>query len=684
MRQTLSTRKSLPSNKGAMVHKDAWLRRLFSALLFVVSLIFTFYEPGSAASFPGSRPESIRPEAQKEAGRFPKKDLALQKNLDPRNLNSSVMQTSPVFCPPGTGYCYSSISGFVTVDSSYNTYNADRALSPGGDCVSGSGNYTNVMAPDTGGDAWAIFDLGQVFEITKFTSWDLHNGWWWLEYSEDKTTWGTFASGLTGWFNEQCTSYAYDISAAPARIRYIRYRITQQTYIGNAYRVAWFSFLSNTPATAENTPTLTWSAESDQAFGLLGQAISATGDFNGDGKTDLAVGAPAHDPTPTETDAGVVWIYYGSADGFPAAPSLVLTTHEAGARFGWAVSSAGDVDGDGKDDLLVGATGCSHPEMGEGCAYLYLGSSGGLNPTPVWSLEGNQAHAALGYTVGSAGNVNGDTYADIFVAAPNYSNGESNEGVVYVYQGSSTGVSATPIWAAEGNQANAVLGLAVSSAGDVNNDSYGDLIVGAPNYSNDLTEAGKALVYLGSSTGLATTPDWTMEGNQAFGHFGEAVSAGDVNGDGFGDVAVGAADYDSDEVDEGAVFVYLGSATGLGTQTDWMGDGNQVSANYGISISLTGDVNGDGYADLLIGSNRFDQGEENEGKVSLYYGSSAGVESTPAWVVEGDQSFAGFGYAVCTVGDVNGDGSDDILMGIPQWDHEQVDEGQVLLFYGTE
>jgi hypothetical protein len=227
-----------------------------------------------------------------------------------------------------------------------------------------------------------------------------------------------------------------------------------------------------------------------------------------------------------------------------------------------------------------------------------------------------------------------------------------------------------------------VFGLAVSSARDVNHDNYGDLIVGSPNYSNDSTEEGKAFVYLGSSTGLATTPAWTMEGNQANAHFGEAVSAGDVNGDGFGEVAVGAADYDSGEVDEGAVFVYLGSATGLGTQANWMGEGNQANANYGVSISLTGDVNDDGYADLLVGSNRFDHGEENEGKVVLHYGSGTGVKTAPAWVVEGNQAFAGFGYALCAAGDMNGDGSDDILIGVPQWDHGQADEGQVSLYYG--
>jgi len=105
------------------------------------------------------------------------------------------------------------------------------------------------MAPDSGGDAWVIFDLGEVYEITKFISWDLHHGNWWLEYSADKTNWSNFASGQTSWQNESCQGNVYDISSSPANIRYIRYRIVQVTGVGNAYRIAWFSFMSNTPST---------------------------------------------------------------------------------------------------------------------------------------------------------------------------------------------------------------------------------------------------------------------------------------------------------------------------------------------------------------------------------------------------------------------------------------------------
>ncbi len=160
----------------------------------------------------------------------------------------NVILYSDVYCPEGFGYCYTSDSGYFSVADLFRTYDEGRALSPEGDCNFGSGNYTNVMAPDSGGDAWVIFDLGEVFEIKKFTSWDLHHGIWKLEYSEDEVNWNTFDEGTTSWQNERCGNYDYDLSASPANIRYLRYSITQQTNVGNAYRIAWFSFLSNTPS----------------------------------------------------------------------------------------------------------------------------------------------------------------------------------------------------------------------------------------------------------------------------------------------------------------------------------------------------------------------------------------------------------------------------------------------------
>ena len=130
---------------------------------------------------------------------------------------------------------------------------------------------------------------------------------------------------------------------------------------------------------------------------------------------------------------------------------------------------------------------------------------------------------------------------------------------------------------------------------------------------------------------LMTTPAWQAESDQASAQFGASVAgAGDVNGDGFADVIVGARFFDNGQTNEGAAFVYLGSAAGLATTPAWQAESDQAAANFGSSVAGAGDVNGDGYADVIVGANRFDNGESDEGAAFVYLGSAAGA-STLAW-----------------------------------------------------
>ena len=127
---------------------------------------------------------------------------------------------------------------------------------------------------------------------------------------------------------------------------------------------------------------------------------------------------------------------------------------------------------------------------------------------------GGQSAVYLGQSVDSAGDVNNDNYNDIIVGAYHYSNGESREGRAYVYLGSSTGVSTTPNWTIESNQANAELGKSVAGVGDVNSDGFDDVLVGAPGYDNGQTNEGKAFLYYGSSSGPVTAPSWSYESDR--------------------------------------------------------------------------------------------------------------------------------------------------------------------------
>ncbi len=302
----------------------------------------------------------------------------------------------------------------------------------------------------------------------------------------------------------------------------------------------------------------------------------------------------------------------------------------------------------------------------------------GLSPTANWTVESDQAYSGFGDGVGTAGDVNGDGYDDVIVGAPAYDNGQSNEGRAFLYYGSASGLSTTPAWTAESDQASANFGAKgeVGTAGDVNGDGYADVIVGAQQYDNGQTDEGAAWVWYGSATGLGPsgTPanaDWSAESNQAAAYFGNSVgTAGDVNGDGYADIIVGAYGYDGDQSNEGRVFVYLGGATGLSTSVAWTAESDQTDPNwftaFGWSAGTAGDVNGDGYADVIVGAVRYDRGQTDEGAAFVWYGSASGLglPGTPAnadWIGESNQANAELGIVVGAAGDVNGDGYADVF-----------------------
>ncbi len=174
-----------------------------------------------------------------------------------------------------------------------------------------------------------------------------------------------------------------------------------------------------------------------------------------------------------------------------------------------------------------------------------------LATSASWSAEGDQVLAHMGFSVAAAGDVNGDGFGDVIVGAERYDNGQVDEGRAFAYYGSASGLGAVPAWTAEGDQSLALFGSAVATAGDVNGDGYSDVLIGARLYDGGQIDEGAAFLFLGSASGLdrnGTRPsgspsnaDWRAEGDQPGSLAGTSVStAGDVNGDGYFDVLVGA------------------------------------------------------------------------------------------------------------------------------------------------
>ena len=304
------------------------------------------------------------------------------------------------------------------------------------------------------------------------------------------------------------------------------------------------------------------------------------------------------------------------------------------------------------------------------------GVNGGVAGTPAnaaRTISGPATSAHLGRSVATAGDVNGDGYADVIVGAPHYTNGQTEEGAAYVYLGSATGVAASWDNADEGNQAGAWFGQSVACAGDVNGDGFADVVVGAPLYTNGQSEEGAAFLWYGSAGGISTTRDWWAEGNAAGAWYGSAVAtAGDVNGDGYSDLIVGAYGAASQA---GSVYVYHGGPDMPSTTANWSKRSNQANAYFGWSVGTAGDVNGDGYADIVVGAPWWDSGQENEGAAWVYRGGEGGLATAPYFYKQSDKAGAQFGYAVGTAGDVNGDGYSDVIVGAPLWDNGQAAEG---------
>lgn len=427
------------------------------------------------------------------------------------------------------------------------------------------------------------------------------------------------------------------------------------------------------------TAAVIW--ESDDASALFGRSVTCLGDVTGDGTDDIAFGAPNYGAS----DDGAVFFYKGSVSGpSPGANRTILGDTNSGG-LGGSISDAGDVNNDGFQDLLVGGSLFANGQANEGRALVYLAAGGTMSTEPVWEVEGNSVGARFGSTVAGAGDVNGDGFDDVLVGAFRFTNGESSEGKAFLYLSSASGIATTPAWQLEGNQASANLSISLAGAGDVNGDGFSDFLVGASGYDNGNTNEGRVYLFLGSSGTISTTPARTYEGNEDNARFGASVgTAGDVNGDGFADFVIGATGAAAGGVARGKVQLYLGSGSSPPSSPTFTYNGTQDSGAFGAQAITAGDVNGDGFSDLVISATSHDGNVTDGGAVFLYYGAAAPPQTNPHWGVSGQNDGDLYGTAVQIVGDINADGFDDALVSAPSEGVPTVRDGVVYLYKGSE
>jgi hypothetical protein len=383
---------------------------------------------------------------------------------------------------------------------------------------------------------------------------------------------------------------------------------------------------------------------------LFATNVACAGDVNNDGYDDMMIGMVNYYPNdaqcPSCYDEGAEYVYYGSADGPESTPDWMARGNTVWGFMGTYADSAGDVNGDGYDDIIIGANENGQNEVGH--AYVWYGGPDGLDDPGLGGASTNADWVAtdpnpnginrdwFGYFVAGIGDVNGDAFDDVMVSACCSFGFDQNQypGKVYVYYGSSTGLSSDANWTATGDTGGSIFGVGGDGVGDLNGDGYDDLAIGAPCNFCLPSDGGQVYVWYGSASGLGTsgTPsnaDWSATG-VLNGQLGIVTRpAGDIDHDGFTDLLVTAGNYDVPTsggtlTGAGAWFIWKGSKNGLGElgtsfNADIIAHGNQAGAGLGLFEAGAGDVNNDGQDDIFVTAYRYSDPEMNEGAVFGYY-----------------------------------------------------------------
>ncbi len=444
-----------------------------------------------------------------------------------------------------------------------------------------------------------------------------------------------------------------------------------------------------------------------------GNSVSNAGDINGDGIDDVIIGARGAGPNGFQS--GASYVVFGQDSGFGASLELadlngangfVLNGVSAIDRAGDSVSAAGDINGDGIDDLIIGAPYVDSNGSDSGASYVVFGNGSGfsssLNLTDLdgsngFVLNGVDTNGQSGRSVSATGDINGDGIDDLIIGAP-YAG--SNGSASYVVFGKNSGFGASlelaDLNGTDGFVLNGVAdldssGISVSAAGDINGDGIDDLIIGAPYADSNFISSGDSYVVFGNGSGFSSSLNladldgsngFVLNGVAANDRSGFSVSAaGDINGDGFDDLIIGAFRAGPNGIYSGASYLVFGKSSGFGAAlnlADLNGSNGFVlngvaASNFsGRSVSAAGDINGDGFDDVIIGARGADTNGSSSGASYVVFGNGSGFSSSlnltdldgsNGFVLNGVAANDYSGSSVSAAGDVNGDGMDDLIIG---------------------
>jgi hypothetical protein len=447
-----------------------------------------------------------------------------------------------------------------------------------------------------------------------------------------------------------------------------------------------------------------------------GVSVASAGDVNGDGYDDFLIGASYYNAS--KGNEGKTYLFFGDRTN---SWSRGMSCSQADASFigenegdqaGGYVAGVGDVNGDGYDDILINAFLNDDAKSEAGKVYLIFGRESGwvdnFNLTNAnASFVGEYSGDKIGMRLAGVGDVNGDEVDDFLISSKFYNASKGEEGKTYLFFGNTTNIwtqnmnCSTANASFIGEHTGDLCGFSLGGGGDINNDGYDDFLIGAIGDDTNENNAGKVYLFLGNTTDTWSKNKNCSEADASFlgegeagegGYLGYSIAGeGDVNNDGFDDLLISAGYYDNDTGKSYLIF---------GRTSDWSRNVNITNANAsfvgehesdtsGFCIAFAGDSNNDGYDDFLIGASTYNASKGNEGKIYLFFGDATDTWTKNVNCSEADASFIGesqddkSGKAVAGAGDINGDGLDDILIGVSGNDDGGQTAGKTYLIFGV-